>query len=208
VCKGTFKERALFENTNAYPHARKKLNRSARKTKKAKKKMKTKVRRRKKHRTEKKPLQEYTTVDESSSEEESDDERGGMYDRQEDLRRIIPRQWPRTKLEFEQVLLAARNSAKDAGAPVWALKNLKVLGAIATHLHASNKGELKKNDRPHPAAECFFVHYARAFLRAVHGERAEATFEEEIAKLERTPDPSATGPILKAIARAKNVKVW
>jgi hypothetical protein len=152
-----------LRNTNAHPHARKKLNRSARRTKKAKKKMKTKVRRRKKHRTEKKPLQEYTTVDDSSSEEESEDERGGMFDRQKDLRRIIPRQWPRTKLEFEQMLLAAQNSAKDAGAPVWALKNLKVLGALATHLHASNRADLKKNDRPHPAAR-MFLHKLRPGL--------------------------------------------
>jgi hypothetical protein len=43
------------------------------------------------------------------------------------------------------------------------------------------------------------------YLRTVHGEKAEAKVDEEFAKLAQAKDPSAVGPIIKAIVKAKNV---
>jgi hypothetical protein len=130
---------------------------------------------------------------------DSSDDEGGILDRQEDTRRLIPRAWPSSRRELEHVIKEARQVVSEKNPPVWQrAKNAQDSGWPLAQ-HKSGPPTASRQTTPggrmcvRPLHEC-------AFLRAVAGEGAEQRFHEELAKLQ---DTTSTSGITRAIAKAK-----
>jgi hypothetical protein len=175
-------------------------------------------RRRKKHRVEsesrkkkRKSRKSSSSSNSSSSDSSSDssdtssdsgsDISGGILDRQDDARRVIPRAWPAKRENLRAAIAEMRQTMQEKNPPIWVIKQMKMLQTLATHLHKDNKRSLKKKGRPHPAAECVFVQLMRSYLHTIHGENAEKKFEEELSKMKDTTSKTS---LRRAIAKAKN----
>jgi hypothetical protein len=142
-----------------------------------------------------------SSSDSSSSESssESSDE-GGLLDRNEVIRKLIPRSWPKKKSGLDAAFTAAEEEIREAGAPAWVLRVVKSYHSIGSHIFKANKENLKKKNKPHAAAEAVFVNFTKFYLRAVFTEKAEKRFRIELEKLK---DTTSVRELRKAISKAK-----
>jgi hypothetical protein len=137
---------------------------------------------------------------ESESSSESSDE-GGLLDRNEVIRKLIPRSWPKKKTGLDAAFAAAEEEIREAGAPAWVLRVAKSYHSIGSHIFKANKESLKKKKKPHPAAEAVFVNFTKFYLRAVFTEKAERRFRAELEKLK---DTTSVRELRKALAKARS----
>jgi hypothetical protein len=107
-----------------------------------------------------------------TSSDSGSDISGGILDRQDDARRVIPRAWPAKRENLRAATAEMRQTMQEKNPPIWVMKD--------------NKRSVKKKGRPHPAAECVFVQLMRSYLHTIHGENTEKKFEEELSKVKDT----------------------
>lgn len=158
-------------------------------------------RRRKRSRS---PASSEDSSTEDSSADDSSAEEGGIRDRNESCRVLIPRSWPRSRRALLAAFTSAEDEIKESGPPSWVLRSSRMLRVIASHVHHDNKLALKKRGRPHPAAESVFIHFIKLYIRSTCGEKAERCFKMEV---ERLHDTTSKSGLRRAIAKAKNADV-